>query len=143
MPPRLPRRVVVDSAVKVGARVGVNPVSVDRPKAKILWGWVLSRLVPFHPFALRHCRREVVCSYPRCAAGLSMCSGRMLPAVISPLHCLPIWSRMWCPLRLVSFLLRSPPPPLALPCPRFSLCVPLLVLSCLGHKVGTPPQTST
>ena len=143
MPPRLQRRVISDAAVKVGVRVGVNPVSVDLPKALILQGWVVSRIVPLRPFDLLRCRRMVALSSPRCAACLCMWSGRLFPADLSPLRRLPTQSRLCCLLRLLTFILLSPLPLLVLPYRHFSLRFPRLVPSGLGRDVDTPPQTST
>ena len=88
-PPRPPRHVVADAAVKVGARVGAKPVSVDLLEAKILQGWVVSRLVPLLPLTLCCCRRLVVRSFLSCASGDCVWRESLLLAAFYPLRLLP------------------------------------------------------
>ena len=59
-PPCLPHHVVTNAAIKVCARVGVEPVSVDLPDTEVLRGRGAPRLVPLLPFPVRRCRRLVV-----------------------------------------------------------------------------------
>ena len=53
MPPPLPSLVVPNSAMKVSARVGANPVPIDLLESEVLWGWGVARQIaslplPFH-----------------------------------------------------------------------------------------------
>ena len=68
-PPRLPQRVISDAAIQVGARVGMNPVSVDLPELKVLRSQGVPRIVPLCPSPLCPCRCRAALSSLRCDAG--------------------------------------------------------------------------
>ena len=57
MPPRLPCRVIANSASEVCARVDVDPVSIDLPETEVIRGQCLPWLVPLIPFPISRFRR--------------------------------------------------------------------------------------
>ena len=90
-PPRLPHRVVANAAVKVCARVGVDPVSVELPETEFLRGRSVPWISPILPFPIRRCRRltapflSLRASGPHLLRGCWFVSAR---AVLFPLYLL-------------------------------------------------------
>ena len=56
----MPRRIVADSAVKVCARVGMDPVSVDLPETEVLRGQSVPWIFPVLPFPIRRFLRLIL-----------------------------------------------------------------------------------
>ena len=125
-PPPLPHLVVTDSTIKVGVRIGMNPVPVDLQEVEILQGWVVAWNITPLPLRVLRIQRLVAPVPSLCSAGLcsrrgsGVVSSRYFPFTITPSArpCLP------------PFVLARRPIPFSIPVDPFIFPCVVFCLSC-------------